>query len=82
VLRPKQCPNCNESANQPDGKFCTKCRMVLTYDAYFETIEEKNQKDNEIQDLKQQMISMQESQKEILDLLKDPSRLIEILKES
>ena len=32
-LRPKQCPNCSEP-NKPDGKFCNKCRMVLTYDAY------------------------------------------------
>ena len=34
-LRPKQCPNCSEP-NKPDSKFCNKCRMVLTYDAYAE----------------------------------------------
>lgn len=39
-LKPKQCPNCMEP-NKPDSKFCAKCRMVLTYDAYSETIEEK-----------------------------------------
>ena len=81
VLRPKQCPNCNEP-NKPDSKFCAKCRMVLTYDAYSETIEEKDQKENEIQRLKEQTISMQDSQKEILDLLKDPSKLIQILNEN
>ncbi|MFY9873386.1 MAG: zinc ribbon domain-containing protein, partial [Candidatus Nitrosopolaris sp.] len=81
ILKPKQCPNCNEP-NKPDGKFCAKCRMVLTYDACSETVEEKEQKDNEIQNLKQQMMSMQESQKEILDLLKDPLKLMEVLKES
>ena len=47
-LRPKQCPNCSEP-NKPDSKFCAKCRMVLTYDAYNETLvkqkEEKNQWD-------------------------------------
>lgn len=32
-LRPKQCPNCSE-ANKPESKFCGKCRMVLSYDAY------------------------------------------------
>jgi integrase len=47
ALRPKQCPNCNEP-NKPDGKFCAKCRMVLTYDAYNETIDEKDKKDKEI----------------------------------
>jgi integrase len=81
ALRPKQCPNCNEP-NKPDSKFCAKCRMVLTYDAYSETVEERNEKDNEIQGLKQQMTAMQEAQKEIQDLLKDPAKLIKILKET
>jgi integrase/recombinase XerD len=38
-LKPKQCPNCSES-NKIDSKFCSKCRMVLTYDAYSEVKEE------------------------------------------
>ena len=37
TLHYKQCPNCNEP-NKPDSKFCAKCRMVLTYDAYNETV--------------------------------------------
>ena len=37
-LRPKQCPNCKEG-NKPDSKFCAKCRMVLTYDAWEETLQ-------------------------------------------
>jgi integrase/recombinase XerD len=53
-LRPKQCPNCNEP-NKPDSKFCAKCRMVLTYDAYSETIESAQQKDDEIKTIKQQI---------------------------
>jgi hypothetical protein len=40
------------------------------------------EKDQEIQILKQQMTSMQESQKEILGLLKDPARLFEVLNEN
>ena len=47
VLRPRHCPNCSEP-NRPDSRFCTKCRMVLTYDAYNETIDEKYKKDKEI----------------------------------
>lgn len=44
-LRPKQCPNCQEG-NKPDSKFCAKCRMVLTYDAYNETLQgQKEEKD-------------------------------------
>lgn len=78
TLKPKQCPNCNE-LNKPDSKFCAKCRMVLTYDAYSETLEDREQKDTEIQRLKEQMISMQNSQMEILDLMKNPLKLIKAL---
>jgi integrase/recombinase XerD len=46
-LKPTQCPNCSEP-NKPDSKFCANCRMVLTYSAYSETIEEKRQKDSEV----------------------------------
>jgi integrase/recombinase XerD len=53
-LKPKQCPNCSEP-NKPDSKFCAKCRMVLTYDAYSETIEEKQKSNNDLETLKQQM---------------------------
>jgi UTP-glucose-1-phosphate uridylyltransferase len=80
VLRPKQCPNCNEP-NKPDSKFCAKCRMVLTYDAYSETVEEKTEKDKEVQVLKEQVSSMQSAQKEILELLKDPDKLLAVLKQ-
>jgi predicted nucleic acid-binding Zn ribbon protein len=62
-LKPKHCPNCSEP-NKPDSKFCAKCRMVLTYDAYGETIEEKQQKDNELDALKKQMLSFEQAQKE------------------
>ena len=79
ALRPKQCPNCNEP-NKPDSKFCAKCRMVLTYDAYSETVEDIQIKDNEVKNLKEQMAAMQEAQKEILDLLKNPIRLSEAVK--
>ena len=46
-LRPKHCPNCSEP-NKVDSKFCGKCRMVLSYDAYTETLEEQKQKDDRL----------------------------------
>jgi hypothetical protein len=52
VLRPKSCPNCNEP-NKPDSKFCAECRMVLTYDAYSETLEKQQEKESEVQNLQQ-----------------------------
>jgi len=52
AMRSKHCPNCNEP-NIPDAKFCAKCRMVLTYDAYNETLEKQQEKDSEIQRLRE-----------------------------
>jgi hypothetical protein len=57
ALRPKQCPNCNEP-NKPDCKFCAKCRMVLTYDAYSETLESEKQKEDRVSVLEKQMHSL------------------------
>ncbi len=41
-MKPRQCPNCNE-LNKIDAKFCSKCRMVLSYDSYLETVKEKEE---------------------------------------
>jgi integrase len=79
TLNPKNCPNCYEG-NTQDSKFCAKCRMVLTYDAYSETIEQKQVKDQEVENLKGQMKLMQEAQKEILDLLREPNKLVDVVK--
>jgi integrase len=57
-LRPKQCPNCSEP-NKPESKFCAKCRMVLTYDAYSETLENQEEKENELQSVKERMSNIE-----------------------
>ena len=57
TLNPKICSNCNEG-NTQDAKFCAKCRMVLTYDAYSETIEEKKKSNDDLQILKAQVQSI------------------------
>lgn len=64
LLKPKQCPNCSEP-NKPDSKFCAKCRMVLTYDAYTETVEDNQEKENELKGIKHTMSQLQ-TQIEIL----------------
>ena len=58
VLKPKQCSNCNEP-NKPDGKFCAKCRMVLTYDAYSETLESEKQKEDKLTIMEDRFNNMQ-----------------------
>ena len=57
TLKPRQCPNCNEP-NKPDSKFCAKCRMVLTYDAYSETLESEKQNEDRVSVLEKQMQSL------------------------
>ena len=51
-MKPTQCPNCNEG-NKPDSKFCASCRMVLSYDAYTETIEQKEQQTDKLAKMEQ-----------------------------
>ena len=57
LLQSKLCPNCGEP-NKPDSKFCAKCRMVLTYDAYNETLEDQRKKEDDVSVLKQQMCTI------------------------
>jgi integrase len=76
-LRPKQCPNCNEP-NKPDSKFCAKCRMVLTYDAYSETLENQKEKDTRIEVL----IKKQEQFEQLIQSLIDSGQLRPTMKVS
>ena len=50
VLQSKQCPHCSEP-NIPTNKFCIKCKMVLTYDGYKETVEVQQEMLETIKDL-------------------------------
>lgn len=54
LLKPKPCPNCDEP-NTPETKFCIKCRYVLSYDAYNETIEEKEKAAKEAEETKKRL---------------------------
>jgi integrase/recombinase XerD len=82
VLRPKQCPNCNEP-NKPDSKFCAKCRMVLTYDAYNETLEGQKQKEDQLQVVQSQVDKMQSQLQTLISALgnmKDQNKVDEFSK--
>jgi len=80
-LKPKQCPNCMEP-NKPDSKFCSKCRMVLTYDAYSETIEEKQSKEKDVESLREDITLLKEAISDMQQLLKNPKKLVEIVEVS
>jgi integrase/recombinase XerD len=79
-LNPKICPNCNEG-NTQDAKFCSKCKMIMSFEGYQEALESQKEKESEVQSLKNQMRLLEESQKEILECLKYPEKLAQIAKE-
>ena len=70
LLQSKLCPNCSEP-NKPDSKFCAKCRMVLTYDAYHETLSGQQEKDNQIETL----VKKQERFEQLIQTLIDSGQL-------
>jgi hypothetical protein len=51
-LRSKQCTNCNEP-NKPDSRFCAKCKMILSYDAYEETLQEQEKQKSDMNNLRE-----------------------------
>jgi integrase/recombinase XerD len=56
-LKSKQCPNC-ANPNKPDSRFCTTCRMVLSYDSYEEVLrdqEKHKQNDEKMERLEQKI---------------------------
>jgi integrase len=57
TLKPKICTNCQEQ-NKPNSHWCSKCKMILSYDAYLESIEQKQAQDNEIKGIRSDLDSM------------------------
>ena len=51
-LSPVQRPNCGEG-NRQQVRFCTKCHMILSYDTYLETIEQKEEQTGELARMKE-----------------------------
>jgi integrase len=59
LLKPKQCPNCDE-VNRPDVRFCVKCRFVMSFDSYNEAIKSADEKDKELEQLRQEQRKVME----------------------
>ncbi len=68
-MKPKQCPHCSESSIKTDAKFCPTCNMVLSYDAYTETIQDNNKVKDEISQLKYEHEKQMEGMNEHIDRL-------------
>ena len=54
TLNPKICPNCDEG-NTQDAKFCSKCKMIMSFDGYQEVLQEQQDKDKDLQSVKERM---------------------------
>jgi hypothetical protein len=84
-LKPRQCPNCNESSNKIDSKFCVKCRMVLSYDGYTELLQEKEIKQSEVKTLTLKYEELKEETDKkldrIMEMLQANPKLARIKKE-
>jgi integrase/recombinase XerD len=79
TLNPKICPNCGEG-NTQDARFCSECKMIMSFEGYQEALESQKQKENEIKKIQEQFKMMQSAQNEILEMLKEPDKLLALLK--
>jgi integrase len=51
-LNPKICPNCNEG-NTQDAKFCSKCKMIMSFEGYQEALESQKERESEVKRLQE-----------------------------
>jgi hypothetical protein len=73
-LYPKACPHRSEP-NKPTSKFCVNCQMVLTFDAFNETIEEAEKTKEEFEQLKKNQKRIEKTMSSMLKVLKVIMRL-------
>src|SRR5207244_663838 len=57
-LNPKICPNCNEG-NTQDAKFCSKCKMIMSFEGYQEALESQKEKEDKLTIMEERFNSMQ-----------------------
>jgi len=76
LSRPKECPNCSE-LNDPLGKFCIKCKMVLRYEGYAEALEAAKKKDQDMQQIKLQLQSLQQDLQDFKEFERNKSKIKE-----
>ena len=42
-----------------DAKFCSKCKMIMSFDGYQEVLQEQQEKDKDLQSVKECMASIE-----------------------
>jgi hypothetical protein len=66
TLNPKICPNCNEG-NTQDAKFCSKCKMIMSFEGYQEALESRSKKEDELKVMKEQFNLMQSQLQQLIN---------------
>jgi hypothetical protein len=64
-LNPKICSNCNEG-NTADSKFCSKCKMIMSYEGYQEVLDNQKHKEDELNIIKEQQTQTNEMLKTLI----------------
>jgi integrase/recombinase XerD len=59
-LNPKISSNCNEG-NTQDATFCSKCKMIMSFEGYQQALESQKQKEDELNVIKDQQTQTNES---------------------
>ena len=81
ILKSKVCPNCNEP-NKAESKFCSKCKMILSYDYYTDTIEKQKEKDEQIKLIQEkydkELRILKEAIVDMQELMKYPEKLVKL----
>jgi hypothetical protein len=68
TLNPKICPNCNEG-NTQDARFCSKCKMVMSYEGYQEALESQKQKEDKLAIIEERFNLMQSQMQSLMTVL-------------
>src|ERR687886_2666349 len=68
MLNPKICPNCNEG-NTQDAKFCSKCKVIMSFEGYQEALESQSKKEDELKVMKEQFNAMQSQMQTLISTL-------------
>jgi integrase len=67
-LNPKVCPYCNEG-NTQDAKFCSRCKMIMSFEGYNEVLESQKEKEDELKTMKDQFNTIQSQMQSLITAL-------------
>jgi hypothetical protein len=68
TLNPKICPNCNEG-NTQDARFCSKCKMIMSFEGYQEALESQKEKENKLAIMEERFNLIQSQMQSIITIV-------------